>query len=336
MTHNCLHSRAVTEIDDRQRGPLAVPPCPVCGGSSAIPTFEITGLAERVVVCDGCGLGRLHPQPDVDRIREFYPQEYYGHSGTKFTGAIETIVGVVAGRQARYVARGLPPGARILDVGCGRGVLLGALLKRGCEAHGVELSRDAALGADPAIAIRIVPKLRDAGFSDGYFDRVILWHVLEHLPDPRETLLEIRRILKPGGKVIVAVPNFSSWQARWAGAAWFHLDLPRHLFHFPLPSLRRLLKSCGFHCGAEHHFSLRQNPFGWLQSALNRYTALPRNGLYELMHRRSGDRAPLFDSWTRFRMQALFCLGVFPAMLLSVLAALFRSGATVHVEATAE
>ena len=63
-------------------------------------------------------------------------------------------------------------------------------------------------------------------------------------------------------RLIVAVPNFSSWQARWAGAAWFHLDLPRHLFHFPLPALRRLLEECGLACRSEHHFSLRQNPFG--------------------------------------------------------------------------
>ena len=74
----------------------------------------------------------------------------------------------------------------------------------------------------------------------------------------------------------MAVPNFSSEQARWAGDAWFHLDLPRHLYQFPLESLKRLLRDTGFAPVSDHHFSLRQNPFGWIQSAQNRRASLPR------------------------------------------------------------
>ncbi len=157
---------------------------------------------------------------------------------------------------------------------------------------------------------------------------VVLWHVFEHLKHPDQTIEEIHRILKPGGKLIIAVPNFSSWQARWAGEHWFHLDLPRHLFHFPLSALRRLVEDRGFEYLSAHHFSLRQNPFGWVQSAMNRLAFLPRNALYSLLLRSSETR---FKFPMRTALLAAFVLGMPFALGLSIMAALFRQGASVHV-----
>ena len=155
----------------------------------------------------------------------------------------------------------------MLDVGCGRGVLLSALAERGFESHGFEVSPAAAAGVDPRAIMGFGKNLEEAAYPRSYFDQVIIWHVLEHLPDPRRTLDEIPPCLKPGGRLVVAVPNYSSLQARCFGAGWFHLDPPRHLYHFPVEGLRRLLESTGFQVDREHHFSLRQNPFGWVQSA---------------------------------------------------------------------
>jgi SAM-dependent methyltransferase len=313
----------------------------VCGCDRALPRFELEGglrptsevrAPARVVVCDGCGLGRVHPLPDAETLRGYYPDEYYGEPGTKFQGPIEWLVRLVGSRHIGFLSRALPRGARVLDVGCGRGVILGALADRGFEVYGVEISSEAARGSDPRAKIRIAPRLADAGFVADSFDEVVIWHVLEHLGDPRETLVEAFRILRPGGRLIVAVPNFSSAQARWSGAAWFHLDLPRHLFHFPLSALRDLVRSCGFEIESEHHFSLRQNPFGWIQSALNRLPGLPRNGLYLLLHRRAPDHAP-FDRATRWRLW----VGLLVLAPLSLVAACveagLRSGATVHLVA---
>jgi hypothetical protein len=153
------------------------------------------------------------------------------------------------------------------------------------------------------------------------------------VPNPREVLVELLRILKPGGELIVAVPNFSSLQARWAGAAWFHLDLPRHLKHFPVTALWQLLDSVGFDCRAAHHFSLRQNPFGWVQSALNKLNWFPRNGLYALLHRRGGFGTLPFSRSIRVSLRILFWLLSPIALVLSVIAAALRSGATVHIVA---
>ncbi|MEX0716974.1 MAG: class I SAM-dependent methyltransferase [Planctomycetaceae bacterium] len=326
-----LYDCPIREIPDSDRVIVETLPCPVCDATQARPAFQMVGLPLRVVVCADCGLGRLHPFPQPDEIAGFYPPEYYGTAGAKFTPWVETLVRRTAARSAKQLVRGLPRGACVLDVGCGRGVLLGTLADLGMEVHGFEVSDSAAAGADPRAEIRIAPDLNDAEYPAERFDLVVIWHVLEHVYDPRRTIAEIHRVLKPGGRVVVAVPNFSSWQARWAGPAWFHLDLPRHLHHFPLAALERLLARCGFECGKVHHFSLRQNPFGWVQSALNRSHRYPRNTLYTLLQTKGGgERLP---KRLRGELRAAYLLGMPVALGVSLFAAALRSGATIDITA---
>jgi 2-polyprenyl-3-methyl-5-hydroxy-6-metoxy-1,4-benzoquinol methylase len=325
-----LYERTVRALD----GALEpVSPCPVCGVEQAHARFAIEGMEPRLVVCPECGLGRLYPMPGPEAVREFYPDAYYGEPGSKFQPLIERLVRWVGARHIAFLSAGLPPGARVLDVGCGRGVILGALADRGFQVHGVEISAEAARGADPRAEIRIATHLRDAGYKPGSFDEVVIWHVLEHLHDPRGCLEEVHRVLRPGGRLVVAVPNLASLQARWTGAAWFHLDLPRHLYHFPIDALRRLLTDTGFSVESEHHFSVRQNPFGWIQSFLNARESLPRNGLYELLQRRAAGGPPPFDASVRWRLW-LGLLAIAPlSLVLTALETLVRSGATVHLVA---
>lgn len=326
------YERAVTEVP-HPGACERVGPCPVCRGENALPRFAVEGTASRVLVCRDCGLGRLLPLPTREELRALYPDEYYGEPGRKFQGLVERLVRVVGERHIAFLSRQARHGGRVLDLGCGRGVILGELADLGFEVHGVELSAEAARGADPRAEIRIAPTLRDAGYPDGHFDEVIVWHVLEHLHDPGDTIEEIHRILVPGGRLIVAVPNFGSAQARSTGPAWFHLDLPRHLYQFPLSALRRLLEDRGFAVESEHHFSLRQNPFGWVQSWLNHTGRLPRNGLYTLLHQRAASEGPIFDAWTRWRLWLGLVLFAPLAVAASVFEALLRTGATVHVVA---
>jgi methionine biosynthesis protein MetW len=324
-------------VDVRHNHPdvVLLAPCPVCDGHLGRPAFEIPGLAHRLLICEECGLGRLHPLPTPEELPQFYPAAYYGSPGAKFEPLTEAVVRWVGSLHVRSLSRRLQPGSRILDVGCGRGVLLGALADRGHQVHGMDVSETAVDGADPRAEIRVAPCLTQAGYASGDFDQVILWHVLEHLTNPREVLAEVHRILKPGGQVIVAVPNFSSLQARWAGAAWFHLDLPRHLFHFPVAGLRRLLQRTQFSVIQEQHFSLRQNPFGWVQSGLNKWNGQSRNALYSLLHNGGGHRTES-SGWNERCLRAAYLTAMPFATGLSLTAAALGRGATVCLVGRAE
>lgn len=309
-------------------------PCVICGSTEAYRKYSIEGVSEQFVECDSCGVGSLFPMPDAARIQSFYPAEYYGTPTAKFEPLVES--GVRAGSRARVrsLLSGIPAGSHILDVGCGRGVMLRAALDLGYTAHGVEISEEAAAGVDARAHIRIAPDLAEAGYETNSMDAVVLWHVLEHLPRPGRTLAEIRRILKPGGRLVLAVPNYASWQSRWAGADWFHLDLPRHLYHFSPDTLSILLHRYGFAKQSYRHFAALQNPFGWLQSAFNRSSGSPRNCLYSLLHR-GGEHEDVqsLSSAKRILYKAAFAAGLPIAAAVSLLEAAFGRGGTIAVTA---
>ena len=91
-----------------------------------------------------------------------------------------------------------------------------------------------------------IGKLDEADFPHRYFDTITFWHTLEHLPDPSAALVETNRILKPKGQLLISVPNFQSWQARIMKSDWYHLDIPRHLYHFTPKTITQLLQKTGF------------------------------------------------------------------------------------------
>ncbi len=102
------------------------------------------------------------------------------------------------------------------------------------------------------------------------FDLLLMIQVLEHLDNSSATLRALAARLKPGGKLVIGVPNFTSWQSRFGGDTWFHLDVPRHLHHFSLPGLTALIGQHGLAVESVSYISPEHDPFGWIQSALNR------------------------------------------------------------------
>jgi len=140
----------------------------------------------------------------------------------------------------------VPPGGRLLEIGCACGFLLLAAQRRGFAAEGVEMSQWASGVARERYGLTVhTGRLEEAGLAADAFDVVVLADVIEHLTDPRATVREIRRITRPGGRVVVLTPDVGSLTARLAGPRWWGL-LDDHYFYFSRPTIRRLFESEGF------------------------------------------------------------------------------------------
>jgi SAM-dependent methyltransferase len=204
------------------------------------------------VRCSGCGLIYLNPRPTGISVQESHKQAGYDPflSIREAKGILET--GFVLARRitlkwkSRLIRRLLPCSGRILDVGCGTGEFI-AILKDDYSVTGVEPEPEAARWARDRLGLyvftgdlSVLPK------SEPAFDLVSLWHVLEHLPDPRQTLVEICWRLKPGGTMLIAMPNIAAFDARIYREYWVALDPPRHLWHFDQSHLDALATATGF------------------------------------------------------------------------------------------
>jgi len=212
---------------------------------------------------------------------------------------------------------------RLLDVGCGDGTFLLAARAAGWRTAGTELNPELAR----AEGLDVHPAL-DGVRALAPFDAITLWHVLEHLPNPGDTLDSLRALLAPGGVLIIAVPDARGLQARWTGAQWLHLDVPRHLTHFGSVALGKMLARYGFLRIAEWHGEFEYDVLGWSQSALNRFSGEP-NVFFDMLT----GRMPRISIWRR-RFQ--FCAGVLlsaVAVPLTVFGMLTRRSGTLIVAA---
>ncbi|MDP2694924.1 MAG: class I SAM-dependent methyltransferase [Gallionella sp.] len=149
---------------------------------------------------------------------------------------------------------GQPPGEiRLLDVGCSSGAFLHAAVKLGFRAEGVEPAPKAAATAQAAGLKVHQGLLQEAGYADGQFDAITLFEVIEHLQHPQDLLHECRRILRPGGILLVGTGNAGSWSMAAMGARWEYLHIAKHGGHvsfFNLGSLASLAQQSGFSVAA--------------------------------------------------------------------------------------
>ncbi len=183
-----------------------------------------------------------------------------------------------------------PAPARLLDVGAGRGRFVATARAAGYDARGIEPSARGVAGA-AAIGVPLLPaSIDEAPIAARSLDAVTLWHVLEHLDQPAAALTRIAGWLRPGGALLVGVPNLGSVQAWLGGERWYHLDVPRHRVHFTVAGVQALLQRSGFEVVRTHHLLAEHNPFGMWQSVLNRVTTTP-SYLYNLLKRNARIRS---------------------------------------------
>ncbi len=299
--------------------------CPGCGLSQA--DYALTGAdplsGDRfdVLRCRGCSLAFVDPIPSGDKLVSYYPDGYYGERHPVFKDQ-------VMGWRADKLGRGRQKG-RLLDIGCGRGDFILACRRRGWDVAGIEQSQSPVMELRQSLGIDVVTPERISTLEDASFDVVTLWHVLEHLPEPRDTIREAYRLLRPGGRLLVEVPNFGSWQARVGRGVWYHLDVPRHLLHFDEQSLTSLLKDAGFSIGRVSTFSLEYDTFGFIQTVLN-FACRQHNHLFQMLIGKPV-RRDLKDTLLSFSLA--LPLGVILGPV-SLIAPLFRKGGVLRTVAS--
>jgi SAM-dependent methyltransferase len=213
------------------------------------------------------------------------------------------------------------------EMGCGDGLMLSTLLGLGWKVVGNERTPESAYCARHELGIPVFVGGLEALAPSPQFDLIFLFQVLEHLDDPAQKIQKLRSILKPQGKLIIGVPNYASWQSRLSRQKWFHLDPPRHLYHFSLPALEILAEKSGLTIESVSYVSLEHDPFGWIQSILN-MLADQNNRLTRLLMR-IDPPGPL--NVFHFALAPLLGLICLP---LAAVSWLFQKGALIEITAT--
>lgn len=260
----------------------------------------VTGDAFEVRRCRQCSQAYTWPQPPAEDLQKYYPPTYYGEAGQRrYPAVVEWLQAGLYRRRANRLQRlaGGSPG-RVLDVGCGKGDLLHAFQLLGWQTLGIELSEASARIGREQFGLTVLSEpLADLSLAAGSFEVITLWHVLEHAQEPEQMLTELYRLLVPGGILLVSVPDFGSAEARLCGPGWFHLDVPRHLFHFTRSRLEGLCSQIGFQWLSRWVFAPEFDLYSFIQSIQNRL-GLPANLLYRLLRQRSarlpGGRFPFW------------------------------------------
>lgn len=272
------------------------------------------------VRCSQCGAGTTDPWPSETELERAYGGWYRPPSG-RFASFGDALLRRTRGHLARRLDRIAPPGP-VLDVGAGEGALLDALRARGRDAIGTERSpwRADALG-EPS---------EPSGPSDGPWAAVVFWHSLEHLPEPREALTDAADKLRPGGVLLVVVPNSASLQARAFGGRWLALDPPRHLVHLTSDALLDALLDLGLKIDRVSYIRGGQTLFGWLHGIVGMLPGEP--SLYDAIRRREA-RSKELSPASRAAILAAAMLALGPATIASLIEVLLRRAGTVYVEA---
>jgi 2-polyprenyl-3-methyl-5-hydroxy-6-metoxy-1,4-benzoquinol methylase len=263
--------------------------CPFCEGqiNNGNPISCKDYISENSFIllsCKNCRCSFTRSQQS-NQGKNYYGEEYYNSEAGKFSTIIEKLFRFNHRKNAGFLKTNFPA-KRILEVGCGRGYILGELKKSGAEVYCLESTTAADwILTNQDIKVMTINE-GDEGcwpFEPEFFQLIIYWHVLEHLADPIGSLKQATRCLTPGGTLCISVPNVTSLQARLHLPTWFHLDVPRHLYHFSKSGIISLLEKHGYQITQVKAGDRSQNLFGWLQSIANLFMPKSTNAFFRLL-----------------------------------------------------
>jgi 2-polyprenyl-3-methyl-5-hydroxy-6-metoxy-1,4-benzoquinol methylase len=229
--------------------------CPLCSSEKIDLHFIcrdhfISKEEFSIFKCSSCGFTFTQDYPGESEIARFYESdEYVSHSNTSkgFSNKLYLLARNVMLRKKRQLIEnvtGLKQG-NILDIGSGTGYFAGAMKKAGWLVKGIEINEKARNFSISQFKLDITAPDKISALETDSFDCITLWHVLEHFHDPFNYISEILRLLKPGAACIIALPNCSSYDAKYYERFWAAYDVPRHLWHFDPDTFRLFSEKTG-------------------------------------------------------------------------------------------
>jgi len=242
--------------------------CPACGSTDV--SFVLKAKDETVSKeffeiwqCNNCTLRFTQDVPDEKNIGKYYQSSaYISHSNTsqgivnKLYHAVRSIT-LQSKRRLVEKNSGKKTG-NLLDVGAGTGAFTSTLQRNGWKAIGLEPDETARTNAKKDFGIELQPIENLSSLQPNTFDVITLWHVLEHVHNLHTYLDTFYSLLADNGTLIIAVPNYTSYDANAYSANWAAYDVPRHLYHFSPESMSLLLKA--------HQFKMPQQKPMWFDS----------------------------------------------------------------------
>lgn len=229
--------------------------CPVCGSTSikevrVIPDYSVSKEAFSVWNCESCTFQFTQDIPDQESIGTYYQSaDYISHNDTK-KGIVNTLYHWVRKYTLRSKSRLLVEvsgrkSGHLLDIGAGTGAFLHTMKHAGWQVTGLEPDAGARSIARDKYQLQLLESDSLFRLESGRFDVITMWHVLEHVHALQEYVKTIVQLLKQDGRLIVAVPNYTSGDATYYQQFWAAYDVPRHLYHFSPASMRRLMELHG-------------------------------------------------------------------------------------------
>ena len=228
--------------------------CPVCSSEQFVLALSCTDYTTTKEVfeisqCNVCSLRFTNPRPDIAESGRYYQSEdYISHTDSK-KGLLNKLYQIArdymistkyASTIKKYNAKSL------IDYGCGTGDFLKYCIDKGIAAKGLEIDESARKIATDKGCKDVYAPSHLSALKDRSTDMITLWHVLEHVHELHDTIKHFNRILNDHGTLVIAVPNHEAYDAKVYKKYWAAYDVPRHLYHFNLESMTRLMSDEGF------------------------------------------------------------------------------------------
>lgn len=229
--------------------------CPVCHSEQIQDLFtakDYTVSAEifTIAKCNSCTHLFTQNVAPQDEIGKYYQSEnYISHSDTQ-EGIVNKLYHAVRKRtltgkkKLLQLETGKQQG-KILDIGCGTGAFLNTMKAAGWESTGLEPDEVARAKAKELYGLEPKPSHEIFDLPENNYDAITMWHVLEHVHQLHEYVAQLKKMLTTNGRIFIAVPNYTSYDAQYYGAHWAAYDLPRHLYHFSPDSMKNLVEQYG-------------------------------------------------------------------------------------------